>query len=138
MAYTALKPCKFAGQGFRVGEIVPDELVHPGAGKNLIKAGVLATLESQQTHEVKTAPVAPEIVSVAVKTDEGTITLDVTAEGVQDIVSVLTSKVSETEKVIDNMTDNDDLILLHLCDSRKAIKEAAETRAKKLSESGEA
>ena len=138
MAYTALKPCKFAGQGFRVGEIVPDELVHPGAGKNLIKAGVLATLESQQTHEVKTAPVSPEIVSVAVKTDEGTITLDVTAEGVQEIVSVLTSKVSDTEKVIDNMTDNDALILLHLCDSRKAIKEAAETRAKKLSESGEA
>lgn len=137
MAYTALKPCKFAGVSYRVGDLVPDEVVHPGAAKNLIKADVLAQNKETPILEGLAAPVAPEIVSLAVKDGEDTIALDVTVEGLQDVVSVLTSKVGETEHVIDGMTDNDALILLHLCDNRKTIKEAAESRATALAESGE-
>lgn len=136
MAYTALKPCKFAGQEFRVGDAVPEEIVQPGAAKNLIKAGVIASADT--TPQGKTAQAAPDSVSLGVKVDEGTMVLNVSTEGLQDVVSVLTSKVADTEKVIGNMTDNDALILLHLCDNRKAIKEAAESRAKALNESGEA
>ena len=33
MAYTALKPCGFAGQKFKIGETIPEELILPGAAK---------------------------------------------------------------------------------------------------------
>ena len=34
MAYVALKPCKFAGQIFKIGERVPEEAILPGAASN--------------------------------------------------------------------------------------------------------
>lgn len=139
MAYTALKPCCFAGKRFKVGENVPAELIQPGAEKNLVKMGVLsAGKDGGNTQPAKVAPVAPEVVSVAVKADGNTLGLKVTPKGIQDVFSVLTSTVSETEKIIGSMSENDALILLHLADSRKAVKEAAQARGKKLAESGEA
>lgn len=136
MAYTALKPCNFAGNRFKVGEMVPDELVHSGAAKKLVKAGVLASSEEVKNVQ-KTVTVALEVVPVSVKTAEGTMTLDCTKKGVQDIFSALTSTVADAETVVNAMTDNDALILLHLSDSRKAVKELAQTRAKAIAESGE-
>lgn len=130
MAYTALKPCSFAGNRYKIGEIVPDEVIQPGAEKNLVKMGVLALQEGTQPRN--TAPKAAEIVSVSVKTEEGTIPLEITKDGLQGIVDVLTSKVGEAGEAVSQITDNDALILLHLADSRKTIKEAAESRAKEL------
>lgn len=136
MVYTALKPCSFAGQSFKIGELVPDEVIQPGAGKNLVKMGVLAAGEAVEAQTGE--PFEPvDVVKVAIKHDGETIVLDVTADGIQDVFSVLTSKVAEVDHIIDNMDDPEALILLHASDSRKAVKEAAETRAKKLSESGE-
>ena len=42
MAYTAIKPCRFAGQTYRIGEEVPAEVIQPGAAKNLVKMGIIA------------------------------------------------------------------------------------------------
>lgn len=47
MAYTALKPCRFAGQSFRIGESVPVEVIQPGAAKSLVKMGVIAEVPSE-------------------------------------------------------------------------------------------
>ncbi len=139
MAYTALKPCCFADKRFKVGETVPDELIQPGAEKKLVKMGILAKSEYVNTSgQAKISPKAPELVSVQVKADGNLLTLQVTPKGIQDVFTVLTSTVGETEKVIGGMTENDALILLHLADQRKAIKEAAQARGKKLTESGEA
>lgn len=133
MAYTALKPCTFAGQTFKIGEIVPDELIHPENVNNLVKMGKIAvTGDSAYIEQPKQATASPDFVSVDVKAEEGTITLEVTKNGVQAIFDVLTCNVSEAEQIINEMTDNDALILLHLSDSRKAIKAAAETRAKEI------
>ena len=43
MSYRAIKPCRFAGRDFRVGEIVPEALLAPGAKKRLLSMGVLAS-----------------------------------------------------------------------------------------------
>lgn len=139
MAYTALKPCCFAGKRFKVGENVPAELLQPGAEKNLVKMGVLANgIEATEKKVVKMSQKASELVSVQVKADGNVLTLQVTPKGLQDIFTVLTSTVGETEQVIAAMSDNDALILLHLSDTRKAIKEAAQARGKALTGSGEA
>ena len=43
MSYRAIKPCRFAGRDFRVGEIVPEALLAPGAKKRLLSMGILAS-----------------------------------------------------------------------------------------------
>ena len=135
MAFTAVKPCKFAGQRFRIGEEVPAEVIQPGAAKSLIKMGILAEREGEQRPEtqdtIKKEVMEPDV-PIIVHAEEGDMPLDPTPEGLQAIFDVLTTNVSGAEPIINEMTDEDALILLHLSDSRKSIKELAETRAKAL------
>lgn len=139
MAYLALKPCRFAGQSFKIGESVPAAVLQPGASKSLVKMGILA-----EDSDVKaSAPAKPAIkhdskMKVVVHEKKGDMDLDLTQEGLQAIFDVLTSSVSAAEPIIDAMTDEDALILLHVSDSRKSIKELAETKAKALSGAQEA
>ena len=131
MAYVALKPCCFAGQNFKIGETVPDAIVHPGNANNLVKMGVIA--------EQNTTPQEPVVVhepldtmAVVIHAEEGDMPLNLTAEGLQAVVDVLTGTVDDAEPVIAAMTDGDALILLHVADNRKSIKAAAESRAQAL------
>lgn len=131
MAYVALKPCCFAGQNFKIGETVPDAIVHPGNANNLVKMGVIA--------EQNTTPQEPAVVHVPMKTmpvvintEKGDLDLNLTAEGLQAVVDVLTGTVEAAEPVIAAMTDGDALILLHEADDRKGVKTAAEARAQAL------
>lgn len=45
--YSALKPCKFAGQAFRIGNRIPDGLIRKEAAPRLIKMGVIAAVEGE-------------------------------------------------------------------------------------------
>lgn len=134
MAYVAIKPCRFAGQSFRIGESVPAELIQPGAAKNLVKMGIIAeeygelAVASQDNNiEAKNAET-----TIVIHAEEGDMPLNPTQEGLQAIFDVLTDNVSAAEQTINGMTDEDALILLHIADSRKSVKELAETRAKEL------
>lgn len=134
MAYVALKPCCFAGQRFKIGGNIPDGIVHPGNAKNLVKMGVIAEQNgAAETTVVKTEIIQQETINVVIHAKEGDMPLNLTAEGLQNVVDVLTGKASEVEPIIAQMTDGDALILLHITDSRKAVKEAAEARAQALS-----
>ena len=140
MAYVALKPCRFAGQSFRIGEEIPGGIVHPGVANNLIKMQVIADTESGKT----TIAAEPEkkalgIIPLTIQVEEGDLPLEVTPEGLQAVVDVLTGKAADVEPIIAEMTDSDALILLHMADGRKTIKAAAEARAKALNteEAGE-
>lgn len=136
MAYVALKPCCFAGHRFRIGEIVPDEFVHPGNANNAVKMGLIAEQSGEagtpaKTTEGQVNPPAATM-TVNIHAEEGDLPLELTQEGLQAVVDVLTSNVDDAEPVIEAMTDGDALILLHLTDNRKSIKAAAEARAKAL------
>ena len=132
MTYVALKPCCFAGHRFLIGENVPGDLVHPGAAKNLVKMGVIAE-QTDTANAITTAePAKLDTITVIIRAKEGDIPLDLTADGLQAFVDVITGPTSEAEPVIAQMTDGDALILLHMADSRKAVKAAAEARAKAL------
>lgn len=138
MAYVALKPCCFAGHRFRIGEIVPGELVHPGNANNAVKMGLIA----EQSGDAGTTAKTPEVLAVStmvvtIHTAEEDIPLELTQEGLQAVVDVLTSNVDDAEPVIAAMTDGDALILLHMTDSRKSIKAAAEARAQEINQETE-
>lgn len=131
MAYVALKPCCFAGQRFKIGESVPDELIHPGAVNNLVKMQIIAEQDGTTTKE--TDNIQPPAITIDIHAEEGDLPLELTNEGLQAVFDVLTGKTAEAEAVIERMTDGDALILLHISDSRKAVKAAAEARAKAIS-----
>ena len=135
MAYIALKPCRFAGQSFRVGAIVPAEIVQPGASKSLVRMGIIA---AEGDVETLTPQEGEATIAITIHANEGDMPLDVTGEGIQSVFDVLTSNAKTAETIIDGMTDGDALILLHVSDSRKSIKELAENRAKALSEAAAA
>jgi hypothetical protein len=138
MAYVALKPCCFAGHRFRIGETVPDELIHPGNARNAVKMGLIAEHAGEAGTPAKTpeTPVIPPVekMTVCIRAEEGDLPLDLTQAGLQAVVDVLTSKVDVAEPIIEAMTDGDALILLHLTDTRKSVKNASEARAKALNE----
>ena len=136
MSYIALKPCRFAGQSFKIGNPVPEQVVHPGAVKNLVKMGVISFADAPNTNQ-DAEMTTGEVITVNVNAEEGVMPLGLTKEGLQAIFDVLTSNVDDAEAIISEMTDGDALILLHISDGRKSIKTAAETRAKDLSETPE-
>ena len=134
MAYIALKPCRFAGQAFKIGEAVPEELISAGAAKNLVKMGIVSSMDGEAP---KSSSEGGNSVSVTVKAEEGNMPLELSKDGLQQIFDALTANVENAEKVVKEMTDNDALILLHMSDSRKSIKAVAEARAKALNEPAE-
>lgn len=138
MTYIALKPCSFAGLNYRIGESVPDVVLHPGAIKSLVKMGVIAEGVNKPEEITPISESAPvETCTITVNTDAGETALVITTGGIQDIFTVLTGKVEEAEAVINGMTEGDALFLLHMADGRKSIKAAAEARAKAIEEAGE-
>ena len=132
MKLIAKKPCSFSGKKFYIGDEIPAGLVLDPSGQE--KMGVLVRVNAQE-HPAPAPEVsepAEQTITVIIRADEGDMPLTLTADGLQSVFDVLTAKVAEAEPIIEEMTDGDALILLHITDSRKSVKEAAETRAKAI------
>lgn len=128
MSYIALKPCSFAGHTFKIGDTVPGELIHPGAAKNLIKMEKIVPADGVGA----SMPISNGLIAVTARAEDGDMPLQLTDIGLQQIFDALTTNVEGAEKIVETMTDEDALILLHMCDNRKGVKTAAEERAKAL------
>lgn len=128
MKLIARQPCNFGGKRFYIGDEIPAEYVlNPQAQEKL---GILAIVQDAPAPSV--APL--DIVTVTAQTEEGVMSLDVTADGIQSVFDALAGTVDEAKAVIEQMTDTDALILLHTTDSRKSVQAAAKERAKELNE----
>lgn len=133
MKLIAKKPCRFGGKKFYIGEEIPAELVlNPQAQE---KMGVLVIVDGDAECGAQPAVISAPKLIICVNTDGGNMELEPTAGGLQDIFNVLAAQPAAAKDIINEMTDEDALILLHLSDSRKAVKAAAEERAKSLRES---
>ena len=135
MKLIARKPCSFGGEKFYIGDQIPTESVlDPHAQE---KWGVLAIV-ADDAAPTPAPPVTETVrkevdtMTVVIRDAEGDMPLDLTRDGLQAVVDVLTVKPAEAETIIEKMEDGDALILIHLVDSRKAVKAAAEDRAKAL------
>ena len=133
MASIAVKPCRFAGQSFKVGEIIPAEFLQPGASKNLVKMGIIAEEGGELVAPSTGTIEAPNTdITVVLHTAEGDMDLNLTPEGLQAVFDTLTGNVSEAEATINEMTDVDALILLDCSDKRKSVGELTKARAEAL------
>lgn len=131
----AKQTCNF-GKRFYIGDEIPVAAVLDPHLQE--KRGVLVIVNDDAAAPAD--PVAPadppvlvEAMEVVIHAQEGDMPLHLTKEGLQAVVDVITSKPSEAKPIIEQMSDGDALILLHIADNRKEIKNAAENRAKALS-----
>ena len=130
MTYVAQKPCRFAGVEFKIGEQVPDELIAPGASKSLVKMGVVAMQNEMLGEDKKMS--GPQYITIVTHTEEGNMPLYIDEKSMQDIFDVIMGTAADAEQIISQIENDNALILLHMADSRKAVKAAAEERAKAL------
>ena len=131
MKLIARKPCSFGGEKFYIGDEIPTEhVLNPQAQEKL---GVLAIV-TDDAEPAAAAEVIREVdtMTVVIRAQEGDMPLNLTRDGLQSVVDVLTVKPADAENIIEKMEDGDALILVHIVDSRKAVKAAAEERAKAL------
>jgi stringent starvation protein B len=77
MDYTALKPCRFGGNAYRIGETVPGEAVASSMAKRLTAGGVIAPLATEKTTETKETNLETiEAKEITPETEETTETED--------------------------------------------------------------
>ena len=137
MKLIARKPCSFGGKKFYIGDEIPVEYVKDPATQE--KMGVLVIVEDTDNDGGESAAVQPIVISdptltICVHVNGEDMELEPTDGGIQDIFNVLIGNASQAEAIIGEMTDEDALILLHMADSRKSVKAAAEARAKVLAQ----
>lgn len=128
----ARKPCSFNGKKFFINDVIPTEyILNPNEQAKLGVIAIVKDGEDTPSEAVKETEHVSKMV-VNIKAEEGEIPLELTQKGLQDVVDVITSKATEAEKIIKQMTDGDALILVDIADSRKTIKEAAKDRAQEI------
>ena len=136
MKLIAQRPCSFGGKQFYIGDEIPAVLVMDP--KKQESRGLLAIVKDEaETPAPAEPPVvnpaeAVETMTVYIHAEEGDLPLELTREGLQTVVDVLTSKLEDAEPLVKQMTNGDALILLDIADSRKTIKTAAKERAQAL------
>lgn len=136
MKLIAKKPCSFGGERFYIGDEIPVELVQEP--KTQEKYGVLAIVEGDAVTPAPTVSpivIADPVLTICVQVGEEEMELEPTDNGLQDIFNVLIGEPAAAIATINNMTDNDALILIHLADRRTTVKKAAKARAEELQES---
>lgn len=136
MKLIAKVPCSFGGKKYYIGDEIPvDAVLNPEYQEKL---GVLTIIKIDENSsedcdcEINPIVIADPTFSILVRTKEGEMELEPTDDGMQDIFTVLIGRAEDAAAVINQMDDNDALMLLHLADSRKTVKELAEARAKAL------
>lgn len=127
--YTCIKPANFAGVKYMPGDIVPAEAIPADRVGAVIRLGLIA--EVQPAQEVQPAPPAPFTVPVRAA-DGTTYDVEVTPEAVVEIVTVLQLPVEAATDRIKAIMDDNTLIVVDACDSRKTVKKAAAARAAEL------
>ena len=128
----ALKPCSFGGKKFFIGDEIPAEYVESPAKMEQLGVIKVVKVESEVTEVTENVVIPDPTLEIVVQSNGEEMILEPTDSGIQYVFNVLIGKVAEAEAIINQMTDGDALILLHLADSRKAVKEAAAARAKAL------
>ena len=133
MNYVALKPVKFCGRQYKVGEIVPEGVVDERRSLFLKKSGHIAEVASVNGAYAEDLNVNPNTLSIPLLQSKHE--LAVNAQQLLQFFATIQKTIEEAKIEIATMTEEDVpvLELLHEIDSRKGIKAAVETRLADLS-----
>ena len=131
MNYVALKPVKFCGRQYKVGEIVPEGVVDERRSLFLKKSGHIA--ESVNGANTENLSVNPNTLSIPLLQSKHELVMN--AQQLSQFFATIQKTMDEAKIEIATMTEEDVpvLELLHEIDSRKGIKAAVETRLADLS-----
>ena len=136
MKLIAKQPCSFGGKRFYIGDDIPVELVKEPATQE--KYGKLAIVNDEADPAVIDSAAGDcNVMTVVIHAEEGDLPLELTQEGLQAVLDILTSNTEDAEPIVKQMTHGDDLIFLDIADSRKTIKTAAKARAQAIMEAQE-
>lgn len=133
MNYVALKPVKFCGRQYKVGEIVPEGIVDERRSLFLKKSGHIAEAASVNGANTENLSVNPNTLSIPLLQSKHEIAVN--AQQLLQFFATIQKTMEEAKIEIATMTEEDApvLQLLHEIDSRKGIKAAVETRLADLS-----
>ena len=134
MKLVANKPCTLSGKRYFIGEEIPAEAVTDPVA--LEKMGVLTVIRDgipAGNLEECVAMVGEVSFSIPIVKDQETIDLDVTEPQIQDAVKTMQMNADTAiAHIRGDVEDNITLIVINSLDSRKTVKEAAESKAKAL------
>lgn len=133
MNYLALKPVKFGGRQYKVGEIVPEGVVDERRSLFLKKSGHIAEVAS--ANEAYTEDLSVNHNTLSIPLLQSKHELAVNTQQLLQFFATIQKTMDEAKIEIATMTEEDTpvLQLLHEIDSRKGIKAAVETRLADLS-----
>lgn len=136
MKLIARKPCSFGGEKFYIGDEIPVEYVANPETQEKMEVLVIVddTEGGGEPAAVQPIVISDPTLTICVHVNGEDMELEPTDGGIQDIFNVLIGTAPAAEAIIGEMTDEDALILLHMADSRKSVKAAAEARAKVLAQ----
>ena len=139
MKLVANKPCTLSGKRYFIGEEIPAEAVADPVA--LEKMGLLTVIRDGipvETLEECVASVGEVFFKIEiVKGDKG-FDLDVTEPQLQEAVKTMQMNADAAiAHIRGDVEDNITLIVINALDSRKTVKEAAESKAKALIEQEE-
>lgn len=139
MKLVANKPCNLNGKKYFISEEVPVEEVVDYA--SLVKMGLLSVIHDAvpaDNLEECVAMVGEVSFTVPIVKGHETIDLDVTEPQMQDAVKTMQMNADAAiAHIRGDVEDNITLIVINALDSRKTVKEAAESKAKALIEQEE-
>lgn len=133
MNYVALKPIKFGGKQYKVGEIITEGVVDERRSLFLKKSGHITEAVSTNEAYTENLSVNPNTLSIPLLQSKHEVVMN--SQQLLQFFATIQKTMDEAKTDIAVMTEEDVpvLELLHEIDSRKGIKAAVEIRLSDLS-----
>lgn len=133
--YVVKKPLTLGGKRRIVGETLRDDEV---VSVTLVRSGYVAKIDSGllDVAEAVAEPLRPfdgeRLIDIPIIAKDGGMVIPVTPETICNAVRLIQTNAEDVAGEISGSEDEDMLIILDACDSRKKVKEAARRRAEEL------
>ncbi len=137
MKYFANKPCKFAGNNYLIGDVIPAEVLVPSRIESLKKAGIIsespATIVAGEVFEQVIDDLKGSLLRVPVYGDGNEVHCFLCTEfEINAIFTILQKTIEEATEIIASEKSENVLNIIKNIDSRKGIKVAASSRITEL------
>ena len=136
MSYIALKPCRFKGQQFKVGDLIDESLVLPTAIRRLVQSGRIAEVGGNPPTpaSLENADKEPKVekLNVPIHAEEGIASVELTPEELLWVVSTMQMTPEEIAEEIAKIESTDQLLLLSVLCGTDEVYEMTKERATEL------
>lgn len=133
--YIALKPFRSAGVDYIIDDKVDVSKLNEAQIANLVQKKLIIKTGEDET--VLPATPIPELVTIPVDAEDGTIEVSMTPEQLLAVIAILQLTAEEAAKEVNELTEDAQLVLIHRLDTRKTVKTAAQNRAEALAKAAE-